>query len=134
MSRTMPAIIAERLRLEPRPDQLALGGGEIGLLGAALDGVLGLDDRHMRAGGFGQVGLEGIRCGHGSRPHDGFADARIDQRQRDVGEEVHRHDGRGQQEDDGTRQLLVVRARQRFEQQRAGLGQRQDQRRRSAVR
>ena len=98
--------------LEPRPDKLALRGGEIGL--ARL-----LVEEHLPS-------LSRCRC-HGL-PDDALRmrGSRTD-KSRSV-KKFSEHNRRRQQEDDGAGQLLVVGARQRLDQQCASVGQRQDQR------
>src|SRR6056297_800409 len=54
-------------------------------------------------------------------PHDTLADARIDHRKHHVRYEIQRHDGGRQKKDDRAGQLLIVRACQCLDQQRAGI-------------
>ena len=93
---------------------------------AARDCVFGFDDYHVRARGLGKIGLHWVN--HGLSSHHRFSDAWVDQRQRDIGHEIHRHNGGGEQKNDRPGKLLVVRARQCLQQQCAGFCQGQDQR------
>src|SRR6056297_4188605 len=74
-----------------------------------------------------RFGLSGSGVVVIASPHNALADARVQNGQHYIRQKVQRHDGRRQKEDDRAGKLLVVRPRQRLDQQRPRLGQRQDE-------